>query len=84
MPLQDIFWTTLMVAGFVLAVWLVVIVLRDVFGRDDLSAGAKMAWTLFACFVPILGGLCYLITQGTSPEQMRLDSTRRRTAQIYE
>ena len=83
MPLQDIFWLTLMVAGFTLAVWLVVVVLRDVFDRDDLSAGAKLAWTLLAIVLPIAGGLCYLISQGASPASLKIRAARRQDALIY-
>jgi hypothetical protein len=83
-PLLDVFWVTLMVAGFILALWLVIVVLRDVFDRDDLSTGAKMGWSLLACFLPIVGGLIYLVSQGASPEQLRLNSSRRRNASIYE
>jgi hypothetical protein len=83
-PLLDVFWVTLMVAGFAFALWLVVVVLRDVFDRDDLSTGMKMGWALLVCFLPIAGGLIYLVSQGASPEQLRLDSSRRRSARIYE
>ena len=84
MPLLDVFWVTLMVAAFALALWLVIVVLRDVFDRDDLSGGGKMAWSLLVCFLPIVGGLIYLVSQGASPEQLRMNSTRRRNARIYQ
>lgn len=83
MPLQDIFWLILMIAGFTLAVWLVLVVLRDVFGRDDLSAGAKMAWTVLAIFFPIGGGLIYLVSQGASPETLKARAARRNDELIY-
>ena len=64
MPLQDIFWATLMFAGFALSIWLLFVVLRDLFDRPDLSAGAKVGWTLLACLLPIVGSLIYLVTPG--------------------
>ena len=84
MPLQNIFWVTLSMALLALAVWLVIIVLRDVFGRDDLSTGGKMGWSLLACFLPIFGGIIYLISQGATPETLKMNATRRRNAVIYE
>ena len=46
MPLQDIFWTTLMFAGFAISIWLVFVVLRDLWvdlgdGRRRLHAAAR-------------------------------------------
>ena len=84
MPLQNIFWVTLDLAFLVLAVWLVIIVLQDVFGRDDLSGGAKMAWSLLVCFIPIFGGIIYLVSQGATPETLKMNAVRRRNAAIYE
>jgi hypothetical protein len=82
--LQNVFWLTMMLAVLVLAVWLVIIVLQDVFGRDDLSTGGKMAWSLLACFFPIFGGLIYLVSQGASPASLKMNAVRRRNAAIYE
>jgi hypothetical protein len=82
--LQDFFWVALAVAGFALVVWLVVLVLRDVFGRDDLSAGGKLAWSLLAILLPIVGSLSYLATQRASPAALRTRSSRRRNAGLYE
>jgi Phospholipase_D-nuclease N-terminal len=82
-PLYDIFWTTLLIAGFGLAVWFLWVVLRDVFERDDLSAGAKVGWTLAACIFPIVGGLAYLATRSAAAGEVHLGAGRRRSADIY-
>ena len=84
MPLQDIFWATLMIAGFVLAIWLLWVVLRDLFSRSDLSAGARVGWTVAACVLPIAGSLIYLATRGESAGELRMGSAPRgRDASIY-
>jgi len=83
-PLMNLFWTTLMIAGFVLAVWLLFLVLRDVFDRPDLSAGARVAWTIAACVLPIAGSLIYLGTRGPAAGELRTGiSQRRADASIY-
>ena len=51
---------------------------------DFRGTGAKVAWTLLACFLPIAGGLIYLVSQGASPSDLRMTASRRRTAGIYE
>ena len=84
MPLLDIFWTTLMFAGFALAIWLLFVVLRDLFDRDDVSAGERVGWTLGVCLVPVVGSLIYLVTRGDSAGELRMGSAPRRSdASIY-
>ena len=61
LPLQDIFWTMLLFFLFALVVWLLIVVLRDVFARDDLTTGGKVGWTLLVFFFPLLGSLVYLV-----------------------
>jgi hypothetical protein len=83
-PLQDIFWTTLMFAGFAISIWLVFVVLRDLFDREDLSAGARVGWTIVACLLPILGSVTYLVTRGPDAGELRMGSSSGRTdASIY-
>jgi hypothetical protein len=84
-PLLNIFWTSAMVAGFVLGVWLLFVVLRDVFDRDDLSAGARVGWTALAILVPLLGSLIYLVSRSHDAGELRLwgGTSRRREAEMY-
>jgi hypothetical protein len=84
MPLFDIFWATVMIGGFVLSLWLLWIVLRDIFGRPDLSGGAKVGWTVLACVLPIAGSVIYLVSRGPEAEDLNLGfHTRRDTATMY-
>ena len=84
MPLLDIFWASLMFAGFALAIWLLFVVLRDLFDRDDLSSGARVGWTVGVCLLPIVGSLVYLVTRNASAGELRMGSApRRRDASIY-
>ena len=83
MPLLDIFWVSLMWVGFALELWLLFVVLRDIFDREDLSAGARVGWTVAACFLPILGSLIYLVTRTSSAGELRMGASSRRRADIY-
>jgi hypothetical protein len=66
MPLMDLFWT--MFAFFILVAWIyvVVMVVVDVFRSRDLSGWAKALWVLGIILVPWLGVLVYLIARGKS------------------
>ena len=50
--------------ALVLFVWLVIVVLTDVFRRRDAGGGKKVAWSLFVIVVPLIGVFAYLIANG--------------------
>ena len=64
MPLLDLFWTTLVIFGWVLWFMLLFRVYGDLFARDDIGGGAKTGWILFTLFLPFLGVFVYLVAQG--------------------
>jgi hypothetical protein len=70
-PLLDLFWTMLLIFGFVLWFWLLIVVFSDLFRRDDLSGWAKAAWTVFMIVLPFFGVLSYLIAQGRAMAERR-------------
>jgi Phospholipase_D-nuclease N-terminal len=74
-PLQDLFWTTLLVFGWVLFFYLLFVVFRDLFGRDDVSAWGKTAWTLLVLVLPVIGSLVYLASQSARMGERELRRT---------
>jgi hypothetical protein len=58
-----------MVAFFFLflAIWLFIALFADIFGRTDLSGGAKAGWTLLIFILPLIGILIYLIARPAEP-----------------
>ena len=84
MPLFDIFWATWMIGGFVLSIWLLWVVLRDLFGRPELSGGARVGWTVLVCVLPIVGSVIYLVSRGPDAEDINLGiHSRRDPATMY-
>jgi hypothetical protein len=84
MPLFDILWTTMMLGGLVLSLWLLWVVLRDIFTRPELSGGARVGWTVLACVLPIVGSVIYLVSRGPEAEDINLGfHSRRDTASMY-
>lgn len=65
-PFLDAMWTMFIFFAWVLWIWLLVVVLTDVFRRHDVSGWAKAGWTLFMIILPLIGVLAYLITNGKS------------------
>jgi hypothetical protein len=64
MPLLDLFWTTLVIFGWVLWFMLLFRVYGDLFSRDDIGGWAKAGWVVFTLVLPFLGVFVYLISQG--------------------
>ena len=62
-PFLDILWTMILFFAWVAWIWMVVIILTDIFRRRDINGWAKAAWTVFLVVVPFLGALVYLIAE---------------------
>ena len=60
-PFLDIFWTILIFFAFLIWIWMVILVLIDVFSRSDMSGWAKAAWVVLIIVLPFVGALIYLI-----------------------
>jgi Phospholipase_D-nuclease N-terminal len=70
-PFLEVIWTMLVVFGFVLWFWLLIVVFGDMFRRHDVSGWGKAAWTVFVIVLPFIGILAYLITQGGAMAERR-------------
>ena len=76
-PFLDVFWTMILFFLWMAWIWCLVLILSDVFRRDDLSGWGKAAWTIFIIVVPFLGVLVYLIAHGQDMGERNLrDSAR--------
>ena len=63
-PLLSLFWTMLLFFGFVVWIWLLVVVFGDIFRSHDIGGFAKALWVLLVIFLPLIGVLIYLIARG--------------------
>lgn len=75
-PVLDVFWTMFEIFAFVVWFWLLVIILMDVFRSRDLSGAAKVAWTVFVLFLPLIGILAYLLVRGRSMHERSAQQAR--------
>jgi hypothetical protein len=74
----SMFWFMLLFAW----IWLIIIILSDIFRDTTLSGWAKAAWTLFLIVLPWLGALVYLIARGRSMNERAMEHARRQEAQV--
>lgn len=63
-PLLDLFWSMLFAFLFVMWIWLLVVVLSDIFRSPDMRGLGKGMWFLFVLLIPLVGVLVYLIARG--------------------
>ena len=70
-PLLDVFWTMLWFFAFFIWIYLLIMVLSDIFRSDDLSGWGKALWTIFVIILPLIGVLAYLIARGDSMQKRR-------------
>ena len=60
-PFWGVFWTILIVGAWVLYIWIAIMILIDVFRREDLSGWSKAAWVIAVIVLEWIGALIYLI-----------------------
>lgn len=63
-PLASVLLTMLVFFGWVLWIWLLVLVYTDLFRREDIGGWGKFGWVLLTLFLPFIGVFFYLIAQG--------------------
>ena len=62
--LLDVFWSIIWIFFLVSFLWLLIVILGDLFRSGDLSGSAKALWALALILVPLGGALVYLVVRG--------------------
>ena len=81
-PFLDILWSMIIFFVWVVWIWMMVIILTDVFRRRDLSGWGKAGWTVFLIVLPFLGAFIYLIAEGNNMADRRAAEVRGEKAQF--
>jgi hypothetical protein len=70
-PFLDVFWTILIFMCWVIWIWMVIMVLIDIFSRHDLSGWGKAGWVVLIIVLPFIGVLIYLIAYSAGIAERR-------------
>jgi hypothetical protein len=62
-PFMNILWSMIIFFAWVVWIWMMIVILTDVFRRRDIGGWAKAGWVVFMIVLPFLGVLVYLIAQ---------------------
>jgi cbb3-type cytochrome oxidase subunit 3 len=60
---MNILWTMIIFFAWVIWIWMMIVILMDVFRRRDIGGWAKALWVIFLIILPFLGVLVYLIAE---------------------
>jgi hypothetical protein len=83
-PFLDVLWTMIIFFTWVVWIWIMVVILTDVFRRRDVSGWGKALWVIFLIVLPFLGALVYLIAQHDGMAQRQVDAARGQKEQMDE
>ena len=81
-PFLNILWSMIMFFVWVAWIWILILILSDVFRRHDLSGWGKAGWTFFLIVLPFLGALIYLIAHGDGMAERRAQDVQGQRAQM--
>ncbi len=82
-PLLSAFWTMLLFFGLMLWLYLLFVVISDIFRSRDLSGWGKAGWLTAVIVLPLLGVLAYTIFRGDSMGE-RAMADRQRQQALYQ
>jgi Short C-terminal domain/Phospholipase_D-nuclease N-terminal len=81
-PFLNILWSMIIFFLWVAWIWVLILILSDVFRRSDLSGWGKAAWTFFLIVLPFLGVLIYLIAESDGMAERRAQDVQGQRAQM--
>ena len=81
-PFLNILWSMIIFFVWVAWIWMMILILSDVFRRRDLSGWGKAGWTVFVIVLPFLGVLIYLIAESDGMAERRTQDEQGQRAQM--
>jgi len=72
-PFLDVFWSMMIFFLWVAWIWILIMILSDIFRRHDISGWGKALWTIFVIIAPFLGVLIYLIAESKGMNERNLE-----------
>jgi hypothetical protein len=81
-PFLNILWSMIIFFLWVAWIWILILILSDVFRRRDISGWVKALWVFFLIVLPFLGVLIYLIAESDGMAQRRAADEQGQRAQM--
>ena len=81
---MDILWTMILFFCWVAWIWVLVVIIGDLFRRHDTSGWVKALWVIVLIFLPFLGVLIYMIVNGKGMSERQLKQAQAGQEQFAE
>ena len=81
-PFLDILWTMILFFCWVAWIWVLVMIVSDLFRRHDTSGWVKALWIIVLIVLPFLGVLIYLIANGGGMAERNVKQAQAQQAQF--
>ena len=81
-PFLDVFWTMIIFFFWVIWIWMLIVILSDVFRRHDVGGGKKAVWCIFIILLPFIGVLSYLFANSDGMAERRMKDVQTAQAQM--
>jgi hypothetical protein len=81
-PFLNILWSMIIFFAWVAWIWVLVVIVGDLFRRHDTSGWAKAAWVVFMIILPFVGVLAYLIVNGHGMAERSAERSRAAQAEF--
>ena len=83
-PFLDVLWTMIIFFTWVVWIWIMIVILTDVFRRRDIGGWHKALWVVFLIIVPFLGALVYLIANHDGMAERNVKEAKGQQAEFDE
>jgi hypothetical protein len=77
-PFLNVIWTFFIIFVWISWFWLLISIAADIFRRHDIGGFAKAIWFVVIIFLPLIGSLVYLISQGGSMAQRSAEEVQKK------
>ena len=81
-PFLDVLWTMIIFFCWVVWIWMMIVILTDIFRRRDKSGWGKALWVVFLIVLPFLGALVYLIANHDGMAERNIKQVQAQQAQF--
>ena len=81
-PFLNILWSMIIFFAWVAWIWVLIMIVSDLFRRHDKSGWGKAVWLIFLILLPFIGVLAYLIANGNGMAQRNAERTQAAQAQF--
>ena len=83
-PFLDVLWTMILFFAWVAWIWILVMIVGDLFRRHETSGWTKALWIVVLIVLPFLGVLIYLIANSDGMARRAAEQAKANQAQFTE